>query len=293
MLAELCRNEFAQARASASRLVSSAARLADEALRIEARYLQGVSAFWAADLHAAREHLSYVVEHFQPGRRAEHLLRFGQDPSVVCRSRLANTLWFLGRTEVARTTRDAALARTRDPLHPYSSAVVLIFALVLSADMEDHDVFVELVERAMALDREPSVVLDIKFSAMQGYADAIEGRGALGIYRIRAAVDATGPANPAPGYRSTLLRLLVGACALAGDVDAGLAACHEALREPGTRLWEPEIRRLRAEFLDANGAPPHEVAAELDCAAAVARSRRALGPLRRIERSQAALQVVG
>ena len=293
VLAELCRNELAEARASASRLVSSAARLADDALRIEARYLQGVSAFWAADLHAARDHLSYVVEHFQPERRAEHLLRFGQDPSVVCTSRLANTLWFLGQTEGARTTRDAALARARDPFHPYTSALAHIFALVVTADMEDHAVFVELVDRAMALEREPSVVLDVKLSAMQGYADAIEGRGALGIDRIRAAIDATGPANPAPGYRSMLLRLLVGACALAGDVDAGLVASHEALREPGTRLWEPEIRRLRAGFLAAHGAPPHEVATELDRAAAVARSQRALGPLRRIERSQAALQAVG
>jgi len=43
----------------------------------------------------------------------------------------------------------------------------------------------------------------------------------------------------------------------------------------GAELWEAEIRRLRATFLAALGAPSGEVGAELERALAVARRQRA------------------
>jgi hypothetical protein len=67
------------------------------------------------------------------------------------------------------------------------------------------------------------------------------------------------------------MRILLEACAAAGETDAGLPAADEALRMGGgTELWEAEIRRLRAEFLSALGADPCGVAAELSRAIEVA-----------------------
>ena len=43
----------------------------------------------------------------------------------------------------------------------------------------------------------------------------------------------------------------------------------------GAELWEAEIRRLRATFLAAGGAPASEVEAELERTLAVARRQRA------------------
>ena len=102
-------------------------------------------------------------------------------------------------------------------------------------------------------------------------------------------MDSLGSPNPVPAARSTLTRVLVGAHELAGDPDAGLDAADEALAIDGTRLWEPEIRRLRAEFLAAGGGARADVAAELARAAVVAERHGANGQGRRIEQSRARL----
>jgi hypothetical protein len=67
------------------------------------------------------------------------------------------------------------------------------------------------------------------------------------------------------------MRIVLEACASAGEAEAGLAAADEALgMGGGTQLWEAEIRRLRAGFLGALGAPSDEVEAELRRALEVA-----------------------
>ena len=71
-------------------------------------------------------------------------------------------------------------------------------------------------------------------------------------------------------------RLLLEGYAIAGEPEAGLALADEALgMGRGAELWEAEIRRLRATFLTALGAPAGEVTAELARALAVARRQQA------------------
>ena len=60
------------------------------------------------------------------------------------------------------------------------------------------------------------------------------------------------------------MRILLEAYSTAGAAQAGLAAADEALAmDGGAQVWEPEARRLRAEFLAALGAARPEVEAEL------------------------------
>ena len=67
---------------------------------------------------------------------------------------------------------------------------------------------------------------------------------------------------PAPGLPGVATRLLLEGYALADQPKAGLALAGQALRDQGrgmgrgVQLWEAEIRRLRATFLAARGAPP-------------------------------------
>jgi hypothetical protein len=71
-------------------------------------------------------------------------------------------------------------------------------------------------------------------------------------------------------------RLLLESYAIAAEPEAGLALAGEALGiGRGTELWESEIRRLRATFLAALGAPAAEVTADLEQALAVARRQGA------------------
>jgi hypothetical protein len=65
--------------------------------------------------------------------------------------------------------------------------------------------------------------------------------------------------------------------------EPGLELADEALgMGRGAELWEAEIRRLRARFLAALGAPPAKVAAELALGLEVARRQEAQAFQRRI-----------
>jgi hypothetical protein len=85
-----------------------------------------------------------------------------------------------------------------------------------------------------------------------------------------------GSRAPAPGVPGVATRLLLAGYAIAGEPEAGLALADEALSMGcGAELWEAEIRRLRATFLEALGAPGDEVTAELERSLTVARRQQA------------------
>ena len=73
-----------------------------------------------------------------------------------------------------------------------------------------------------------------------------------------------------------LLHVLIEICAAANDARAGLAAADRALQTMGNvRVWEADVRRRRAEFLESLGAPDGEIEGELDRALHVAHEQRA------------------
>jgi len=289
VMTSLCRDEFDEARGAAERLARSADQIGDEGLAVESRYLLGITAFWAGDLSAARDLFREVVDRFTPDRRSAHLVRFGQDPQVVCLSRLANTLWFLGEVADARTACDEALLLGRQNGHPFSTNVATVFAAVLAIDLDEPGA-VAGHAAALRKDRDRSWVFGVNADAMTGYAEVVDGRPAAGIARIRGALDALGAPNPMPGARSVLERVLVGAYELAGPVESARADIDGALTNRGTRLWEPEIRRVRAELMARSGAPSVEVEAELARAGRVAARLGAIGPGRRVDDTGARLR---
>ena len=113
-----------------------------------------------------------------------------------------------------------------------------------------------------------------------GHLAVLDGRTDQGIdARTTVRAQLAGGQAPAPGLPGVATRLLLEGYALAGQPEAGLALASEALvigrgMGRGAELWEAEIRRLRATFLAALGAPAGEVEAELERALAVARRQR-------------------
>ncbi len=71
---------------------------------------------------------------FQPARRHAHVLRYGQDPELLVRLRLAHTLWLLGDPEGADRQRDLALAVAEKSTHPYSRATTRVWAAIVAID---------------------------------------------------------------------------------------------------------------------------------------------------------------
>lgn len=285
VMSALCRDEFDHAADVGARLLSHADATADGSLRVEARYLLGISAFWAAHLEDAREHFELVVNEFDPSTRARHHEVYGHDPQVVCLSRLANTLWFLGREDDARRTCQDALALADEVGHALSRDTAVIFSCLLAIDMDDHDAVRHRAGQlgALGLDTLPFVT---KHDAIAGLVDVLDGRQAAGIARTRAALDRCGGRNLYPGFQAAITRSLVAGHVVAGDAAGGLLTCQLALGLGSTPLWDAEAHRARAEFLHGHGARTDQIGRALAAAEAVARRQGAGGPLRRIEKTR-------
>ena len=278
-MSQLCRKEFLQAQLAAGQLLDLAMRSEDHVLRVESEYLLGIGSFWSGQFQSAREHFEEASRRFDPERRVENLVRFGHDPRIVCGSRLANTLWFLGRTDDAQRARDEALALAAERDNPFSRGVALVFAALLSVDLDEPDGYRRYVDMMPAEDDHRPFA--IAKDAFAGYRDVLDGDVDGGMTRIRQAIAAS-QVDSAPGQRATHFRLLVAAHEVVNDATRGLAAIEEALGEGGTRIWEAEHRRVRAVFLAQLGRPRAEVIAELDLAERAASEMGALGLVRRV-----------
>ncbi len=272
-LAALSRSDFSAANDSAERLRQRGERTADDVLRVEADYVLGIAAFWEGRFEAARGHFNAAIERYRPEQSRAHILHYGLDPKVVCLSRLANTLWFLGQPRAAVTTRDAALALGDELGHPLSRSTSLVFAALLALEMGDLELirgYAEMLVAAHCHDQtKPTLVAT---EAIVGYLEVADGQVAIGLARMRRALDETREAEHAPGIYASMLRLLMAAHVTTQDPAAGLAAADELIALRATRLWESEARRQRAEFLLSQGSPPSTVKTELDRAVQVARA---------------------
>jgi len=277
-MAALTRGDWEGGRGFGERLRARAEGDDDQVLWVESDYIRGIAAYWPGHLAQARGHFEAAMQRFQPARRRAHVLRYGQDPELLVRLRLAHTLWLLGQPDQADRQRDLALKAADESTHPYSRAVVWVWAAILAMDRGDT---AELRRHVQALepyaaDDAPGQVM-LAAEAFAGHLDVLEGRAAAGLARVRDTRErlVRGQA-PAPGMPGVVTRLLLQGYAIAGEPQAGLALAGEALgMGRGAELWEAEIRRLRAAFLAAVGAAAGEVTAELERARAVARRQQA------------------
>ncbi|HUF84783.1 MAG TPA: AAA family ATPase [Acidimicrobiia bacterium] len=282
VMSRLCRRDFEGAQDAGEQLAASARRSGDGGLVTESEYLLGITAFWTGRLDRARSHFATAIAVFDSAGRRQHIARFGHDPTVVCESRLANTLGLLGLTDEAEQTRDRALRRAAEARHPYSLAAANGFAAMLSIDLDHADEvsrFVEQLDHDEHHTRPTAAFLEV----LRGFVEVQERQVAQGLDRIVTQIDGLADADQAPGHLACLDRVRVGAHWHANDAEGGLIACDQALARTGSRLWEPEIRRVRAEFLAGTGAASGVIDRELREAAGAARRQRAAGALARIE----------
>ncbi|HEY7031763.1 MAG TPA: AAA family ATPase [Thermomicrobiales bacterium] len=275
--ASLARRDFTGARAFADQLHARGERDTDDMLLVEGNYMLGIAAFWQGEFATAQRHFEIAVDRYRPEHRRAHVLRYGLDPKVVCQSRLGNTLWFLGRPQAGTRARDEALALADEIRHPFSRATALVFAATLSLDMRD-SVGVRAYTAMLTAEHGIHGTRQTRVAAEEfaGYLDVLDGRKEAGIARLQRALDDTRQADHAPGHRTHTVRVLLEACAAAGDARTGLATADWELGlGDAHHIWEAETRRRRAEFLAVLGAPAEEVEAEFERALAVAHVQEA------------------
>jgi DNA-binding SARP family transcriptional activator len=274
----LARGDFMSARDVGGQLLTRATQGRDQVLLVEAEYVLGIASFWQGDLAEARQHFEQAVAQYSADHRVRHLVDYGQDPKVICLSRLANTLWFLGEFDDAWRSAETALAIAKEIGHLHTRATALMFATLLGIEARDDDrVRVFAADISGAMHQHESIQSRIGANAIAGFVDVLDGRVDSGIARVRSAISELRGAVHAPGMHVALARILLEACVRANANRTGAEAADSALASAGSvQVFEAEIRRLRAHFLAARGAPLDDIMTELTRAETVARGQGAV-----------------
>jgi tetratricopeptide (TPR) repeat protein len=116
----MLRLQLDDAREAAAAVLAVGQRDDDQVLIVEGEYILGVISFWEGRFPEARHHLQAAIDRYSSARRETHMTIYSQDPKVVCLSRLAWTLWFLGYPTQAGEARDSALSLADELDHPFS-----------------------------------------------------------------------------------------------------------------------------------------------------------------------------
>jgi tetratricopeptide (TPR) repeat protein len=274
--ASLAQGDFEGARRVGERLRATGAAEGDDVRAVQGEYVLGIAAFWAGEFEAARRHFEAAVDRYRLGRRSDRLVHYGATTEILCRSRLGNTLGFLGHLDAAVQARAVALDRAAESGHAHSREAALVFGAMLALELRDLPAVractAELATRPGDLALPMRVVAD----ALAGYVEVLDGRGTVGVARIRHALEDPAEAEHAPGMHAMIARVLLEACVATGDARTALAAADRLLgRDDKVRTWESEGRRRRGELLAALGAPGGDAEAELQRALEVARSQGA------------------
>jgi hypothetical protein len=249
--------DFADAWDCGIALLAAGERDDDPVLVVEGEYVLGVTAFWQGRFDESRRHLQAAIDAYAPAQRETHLTVYSQDPKVVCLSRLAWTLWFLGCPEQAAETRDAAVALADELNHPFSRCYASIYGAIVSEELHDEPERARLLEAAQTL----AVATDRRFELLGRWAAALR----LASRARRGDPHALTALSTAIGSETSRLAMLHGyfvallarACLMVGEPRRGLGAVSTALADiqrTGARYMESELQCLHGELLVASRA---------------------------------------
>lgn len=226
--------------------------MADESLMLEAHRVLGTTCLFQGAFPAAQTHLDYAIRLYDPERHRTHAFIYGQDPKVSALGYVAETLWLLGYPEKALTTSHESLVFARELSHPLSLAYALNHAARLHLHRREPHIAQQLVESGNALCEEHGLAFWLAVGTFErGWALCEQGQTEPGVQEMQrglAAFKACGTIHAPPHY---LGRLAV-AFGQRGDAKRAVTTLDEAItavQETDERLYEPELYRLRGEWL--------------------------------------------
>jgi class 3 adenylate cyclase/predicted ATPase len=247
----LARAELQTAREVAERLMLLAQRAQDSALLREAHYGLGVVLYGSGEVVAARAHYEQALALYDPAHRRSSIAFVGVDLGVFSLPHLANVLWLLGYPDQAWKRSREVLSLAQELAHPFTTAVVWNFNLVLQQFLHEAQAVQQQAEALIALSSEQGFSLVWAGAIVRcGWALAMQGQEE-GIPQIHQGLAAT-RASGAELFRPYHLALLAEAYGKTGQAEEGLTALAEALTvvdKSGERNFEAELYRLKGELL--------------------------------------------
>lgn len=234
-------------------------RQGSSAVEMAGRFLLGTTLFHLGQFGNSLELIREATPS-STGRCDSALTMFaGPDLGVFCRAYLSQLYWQLLDDERSAASRDASIVLARELAHPFSQAIALDYASMLSVFRLEPEPALALAEESAALCRKYGFVYYLAWADMlAGWAIAVGGRPAAGLERFRNGLDAfrsIGAELRLPFYYA----LMAEVCALAGRPDEALASISSgfAYQSKNGELWSaPVLHQINGDLLRAGGNLP-------------------------------------
>lgn len=233
-------------------LLGLAQRSQDPSLLLQAHHALGPCYTLVGDLAQARTHLDQAIAAYDRRTHAAHAHIYGgHDPCVCCQSYAAKSLWLLGFPEQALRMGGEALALARELGHPTSLAHGLLSVAILHQFRRDVPATLKLADELQRIASEQGLLYyQTGGAVLRGWALIHQGKGAEGMAQMREGFAMGGAARA--HWQAYCLAAMAEGCRELGDFKEGLSVLTEALgvvEKTGIRIYEPEMHRLKGEFL--------------------------------------------
>jgi predicted ATPase len=280
-LVNITRGDLPRAYELGEQLLELGEREDEPVVRVEGNYVLGVTSFWLGDFAAARDQLERALAEYEPDNAAAHLAVYSQDPRIVCLSRLAYTLGYLGHPDQAEEKAREALRLAAELEHPFSLAYALNYTAWLAIDLADEARARERAERLAALaDEQRLGTFQPMGAILRGWILAGEGRTDEALARIGEGLDEYDRSGW-PTHQPYGLSLLARVCMRAGRTDEARGALLRALElseRTGQRCFAADLHLLMGELILAEGGDRAGAESHFSAAREVAR-RQGAAPL--------------
>ena len=263
----------------AEQLFGLAQRAQDPGLLLQAHHALGRAHAFLGDWASAKTHLVQAIAYYDRRQHRSHAFLYGgHDPCVTSMGYAAHSLWMLGYPEQALQRGQEALALARELGQPASLAGAKALVALLHLYRRDVTETLEMAEELQGLAADQGLLFYLAAaSVLRGCALVERGRSEEGMAQIRQGFDTGGPTRA--HLRAHSLALLAEAWGKGGNFTEGLAVLAKALTEvgeTGIRFYEPELHRLKGEFLlGLDPENPAEAEACFRQAVAIARRQQA------------------
>jgi predicted ATPase len=219
-------------------------------------FLLGTSLFHAGQFAASLEQVARAVGapggHYDPAVA----LFAGPDLGVFCRAYLSHLHALQGDGAQADANCEQSLRLARDVSHPFSLAIALDYAAMLSVFREDAELARARAEESSAICRKYGFVYYFAWAEMlAGWAMGASGDAPAGLARLRAGLDAfraTGAELRLPFYYG-LLAEVSGFDGRPGDALASVSSGFAFQSKNGECWWAAELHRIQGDLLSKQG----------------------------------------
>jgi class 3 adenylate cyclase/predicted ATPase len=246
------RAEHQTAHALGEQLLTLAQQVQDATMLLAAHQILATTLFFMGTQATAHTHYTQGITYYRAQQHHFSAFPHGIDFGVMCLSRTAWVLWYLGYPDQAGRHSHEALTLAQQTAPPFSRCLIVSAAAMFHQFRRDMRATQEHAEATISLATLQGFPFWLALGwLLRGWALVHQGQAQEGIALMTQGCSAF-RATGAETFQSYALTLLAEAQGTRGEPETGLAGLTEALTvvdKTGTRWYESQLYRLKGALL--------------------------------------------